>query len=129
MLIGEKLRQIREEKHLSQGDIEKRTGLLRCYLSRVENGHSIPSLETIEKLAAALEMPLYQIFHTGEGPARPIKLQAKETRFKLTPSQLEDFRKFHRAFSRMNERSRLVLIAMAQRMARRTARSRKAAQT
>ena len=31
MIIGDRLRTLREEKRLSQGDIEKRTGLLRCY--------------------------------------------------------------------------------------------------
>jgi transcriptional regulator with XRE-family HTH domain len=44
MLIGERLRTIREAKNLSQGDIEKRTGMLRRYTSRVENGHTVPSL-------------------------------------------------------------------------------------
>jgi len=56
MLIGDRLRELREEKKLSQGDIEKRTGLLRCYISRVENGHTVPAVETLEKLARALEI-------------------------------------------------------------------------
>jgi transcriptional regulator with XRE-family HTH domain len=58
MLIGDKLRALREQKNLSQGHIEKRTGLLRCYLSRVECGHTVPSIETLEKWARALEVPL-----------------------------------------------------------------------
>jgi transcriptional regulator with XRE-family HTH domain len=65
MLIGVRLRELREERSLSQGDIEKRTGLLRCYISRVENGHTVPSLETLEKIASALEIPLYQLFTNG----------------------------------------------------------------
>jgi transcriptional regulator with XRE-family HTH domain len=60
MLIGERLRELRESKRLSQSDIEKRTGLLRCYSSRVENGHTVPSIETLEKYARALEVPLYR---------------------------------------------------------------------
>jgi len=66
MIIGDRLRALREEKKLSQGDIEKRTGLLRCYISRVENGHTVPAIETLEKLARALECPLYQLFYDGE---------------------------------------------------------------
>jgi transcriptional regulator with XRE-family HTH domain len=62
MVIGERLRDLREQKKLSQGDIQNRTGLLRCYISRVENGHTIPSVETLEKMARALEVPLYQLF-------------------------------------------------------------------
>lgn len=53
---------------LTQGDIEQRAGLLRCYTSRVENGHTVPSLETIEKIARALNIPLYQVFYDGEKP-------------------------------------------------------------
>ncbi len=60
MIIGDRLRALREEKKLSQGDIEKRTGLLRCYISRVENGHTVPAVETLEKMARAFEVPLYQ---------------------------------------------------------------------
>jgi len=52
MIIGDRLREMREEKKLSQGDIEKRTGLLRCYISRVENGHTVPAIETLEKMVA-----------------------------------------------------------------------------
>jgi transcriptional regulator with XRE-family HTH domain len=66
MLINERLRELREAKNLSQGDIEKRTGLLRCYTSRVENGHTVPSIETLAKYAQALDIPLYQIFYDSE---------------------------------------------------------------
>jgi transcriptional regulator with XRE-family HTH domain len=64
VIIGERLRALREEKKLSQGDIEKKTGLLRCYVSRVENGHTVPAFETLEKFARALEVPMYQVFTT-----------------------------------------------------------------
>jgi transcriptional regulator with XRE-family HTH domain len=70
MIIGDRLREMREEKKLSQGDIEKRTGLLRCYISRVENGHTVPAIETLEKMARALECPLYQLFYEGEDPPK-----------------------------------------------------------
>ncbi len=66
MLIGDRLRAIPEAKGLSQGDIEERTGLLRPYLSRIENGHTVPSVETLEKLPRSLEVPLYQLRFEGE---------------------------------------------------------------
>ncbi len=72
MLIGARLRQLREQKQMSQGDIEERTGLLRCYVSRVENGHTVPSLETLERFAGVLNVPLYQLFFSGEeAPSTP----------------------------------------------------------
>ncbi|HET7214166.1 MAG TPA: helix-turn-helix domain-containing protein [Terriglobia bacterium] len=67
MGIGERIKELREQKHLSQGDIEERTGLLRCYISRVENGHTVPSLETLERFAGALDVPLYKLFYYDEG--------------------------------------------------------------
>src|SRR5581483_9591669 len=79
MVISDRLRGLREAKRLSQGDIEKRTGLLRCYISRVENGHTIPSIETMEKLARALEVPLYQLFYDGEKPPEVPNLLKRKT--------------------------------------------------
>ena len=70
MHIGEKLRELRESKDLSQGEIEKRSGVLRVYVSRVENGHTVPAIETLEKLARALEVPMYQLFYEGEEPPK-----------------------------------------------------------
>ena len=62
MKIGTTIRAYRLQKGLSQGDIEKKTGLLRCYLSRVENGHTVPSLDTLSKIALALDLPIAQFF-------------------------------------------------------------------
>jgi len=76
MVIRHRLRELREGKSLSQGDIEKRTGLLRCYISRVENGHTVPAIETLEKLAGALEVPLYQLFYDGKKPPQVPNLEA-----------------------------------------------------
>ena len=71
MVIADRLRSMREQKNMSQGDIEKRTGLLRCYISRVENGHTVPAIETLEKMARAMEVPMYQLFYDGEKPPAP----------------------------------------------------------
>jgi DNA-binding XRE family transcriptional regulator len=79
MVFGDKLRALREEKKLSQGDIEKRTGLLRCYVSRVENGHTVPAVETLEKFARALEVPMYQLFHDSAEPPKVPNLIARKS--------------------------------------------------
>ena len=68
MVIGERLKALRELNSMSQGDIENRTGLLRVYISRVENGHTVPSIETLEKFARALEVPMYALFYEGGSP-------------------------------------------------------------
>src|SRR5271170_6419828 len=68
MIIGDRLRELRRQKKLSQGEIENRSGLQRAYLSRVENGHTVPNVETLEKWARALEVPMYQLFYVGEEP-------------------------------------------------------------
>ena len=98
---------IREEKKLSQGDIEKRTGLLRCYISRVENGHTVPAIETLEKMARALEIPLYQLFYDGEKPPPLPNLPNRRTAADLAwGSSGKDGRylmKFRQQLSRMDE--------------------------
>ncbi|HEX4543941.1 MAG TPA: helix-turn-helix transcriptional regulator [Candidatus Acidoferrum sp.] len=76
MILSERLRAIREQKKLSQGEIEKRTGLKRCYISRIENGHTIHSLATLERMACALEIPLYQFFYNGKEPPAPLALSS-----------------------------------------------------
>src|ERR1700686_839890 len=97
MIIGDRLRVMREEKKLSQGDIEKRTGLLRCYISRVENGHTVPAIETLEKLARALEIPPYQLSSKAKNPPKlpnllklksPAKTlwEAQEKKLVISPS-------------------------------------------
>jgi transcriptional regulator with XRE-family HTH domain len=71
MLIADRLKELREQKNMSQGDIERRTGLLRCYISRVENGHTVPAIETLERMARAMEVPMYALFYDGEKPPKP----------------------------------------------------------
>ena len=118
MIIGERLRTLREEKNLSQGQIEKRTGLLRCYISRVENGHTVPSIETLEKMSRALEVPLYQLFYEGDNP--PVLPKHKSVRTPSWGSSGKEARlmaKFHRLLSRADEGDRKLLLHMARKMA------------
>ena len=61
MNVGTLIKSFRQKRGLSQGDLEKRTGLMRCYISRVENGHTVPSIETLSRIAEALEMPLTEL--------------------------------------------------------------------
>ena len=120
MVIGQKLKEIRESMNLSQGDIEERTGLLRCYTSRVENGHTIPAIETLEKYARALEVPLYKLFYDGKGPIRKPILPAVKNRgatWGAGGKEHRELRLFAKALSRMNHKKRKLLFAMAQKMA------------
>src|ERR1700748_1260107 len=111
MNIGERIRNFRLQKALSQGDIEKRTGLLRCYLSRVENGHTIPSLDTLAKIATAMELPLSQFFsdsgHTNGSKGLP-QLSEDEVRF------LSQIRRYS---TNLNDSDRKLVLAMVKKMA------------
>jgi transcriptional regulator with XRE-family HTH domain len=121
MIIGDRLRALREDKKLSQGDIEKRTGLLRCYISRVENGHTVPAIETLEKMARALEVPLYQLFYDGEEPPKlPSLLKQKSSGEVAWGSVGKDARfltKLRRLLGKSDERNRKLVLLMAQKMA------------
>ena len=122
MIIGDRLRDIREEKKLSQGDIEKRTGLLRCYISRVENGHTVPAIETLEKLARALEVPLYHLFYEGEEPPKLPNLPKRKSSDDIAwGSSGKDGRflnKLRRLLAKTEDVDRKLLLQMAQKMAR-----------
>ena len=121
MIIGDRLRALREEKKFSQGDIEKRTGLLRCYISRVENGHTVPAIETLEKMARALEVPLYQLFYDGEEPPElpnlPKRKTGDETAWGSSGKDARFLAKFRRLLGRVDEGERKLLLYMAQKMA------------
>ena len=120
MDIGERLRLLREEKNLSQGDIEERTGLLRCYISRVENGHTIPAVKTLEKMAQALQVQLHELLYDGDHPpmaAAPASRTGnpekdwgnfgKDGRF---------FRKLQRYLARMSSRQRDALLSFTEKL-------------
>jgi len=119
MYLGERLRLFREAKHLSQGDIERRTGLLRCYISRVENGHTVPSVETLEKIARACEVKLYQIFYEGESATEESPNGVRRRAILDWASRGKGQRLFTRicsAVSRASEGDKQVILHLAQKL-------------
>ncbi len=122
MIISDRLRALREGKKLSQGEIEKRTGLIRCYISRVENGHTVPAIETLEKFARALEVPLYQLFYDGEEPPElpnlPKPRTATDSAWGSSGKDARTLSKFRRLLGRMEGGGgdRRLLFHVAQKM-------------
>jgi transcriptional regulator with XRE-family HTH domain len=112
MNIGETIRQFRLDKGMSQGDIEKRTGLLRCYLSRVENGHTIPSLETLAKIAQAMELPLGQFFADNE-----LQNGASKSLPQLTDEEVRFLSQIRRYASNLNDSDRKIVLTMVKKLA------------
>ena len=123
MIIGDRLRAMREEKHFSQGDIEKKTGLLRCYISRVENGHTVPAIETLEKMARALEVPMYQLFYDGEEPPKlpnlPKRKSSDDIAWGSAGKDARYLNKLRRLLGKTEEGNRKLILHMAQKMAKR----------
>jgi transcriptional regulator with XRE-family HTH domain len=119
MVIGDKLKTLRELKNLSQGDIEHRTGLLRCYISRVENGHTVPSVDTLEKMARGLEVPMYRLFTDDEHVTKPNIPTEIVPRRATNSKQERVLRDFAKLFARMDDKSRGLLLHMASKMANR----------
>jgi len=125
MSIGTRLRVLREEKGLSQGDVEKTTGLLRCYISRIENGHTIPSLETLERFAGAFGVPLYKLFYLGEGESptpNPLSHKSLDDLAAQPGKAGEDARflvQFKNVMGQLGDPDRDVLLALAKKLATR----------
>jgi transcriptional regulator with XRE-family HTH domain len=123
VIIGDRLRALREEKNLSQGDIERKTGLLRFYISRIENGHTVPSIETLEKIARALDVPMYQLFYDGEEPPKlrnlPERKSSDDLAWGKSRKDARMLAKFCRLFSRMNSEDLGIVFFLASKLARR----------
>ena len=116
MDIGYRLRSLREQKKLSQGEVEKRTGLIRSYISRVENSHTVPSVATMEKMARALEIPLYQLLYDGEKSSAPANRGESNGEADEWGSSGKDDRfvnKLCQSLARLSERDRQVLMSFA----------------
>jgi transcriptional regulator with XRE-family HTH domain len=126
MVIGEKLKALREQKHLSQGDIEKRTGLLRCYISRIENGHTVPAIETLEKLTRAMGVPLYQIFYDGEKPPAQNPPRIGDGGWGSAGRDARMLSRFRRLMSKTDKGDLKLLLFMAQKMSQRKKRGNRA---
>lgn len=125
MDIGMRIRKLREKKGLSQGDIQRTTGLLRCYTSRVENGHTVPSLETLERFASALDVPIYELFYTGDTPPRASDPNAHKSLEDLAESEGKDgldarfLLKIKSLLGHLTEPDRMMLLTMARKLASR----------
>ena len=131
MIIGQRLRVLRQQKNFSQGDIETRTGLLRCYISRVENGHTVPAVETLEKFARALEVPMYVLLYDGDKPPKPPQFAGRKSANGIgwgnSGRDARLLTRFRQLFSRMEQGDRELLLSAAKKMAKRKASPRAAA--
>jgi transcriptional regulator with XRE-family HTH domain len=121
MTIGQRIKVLRQQSDMSQGEIQKRTGLLRCHISRVENGHTVPGIETLEKMARALDVPMYRLFYDGDKlplPANPSrKKTSAEAERGRSAKQARFMALWQRLLSRVKEDDRDLLLALAQKMA------------
>ena len=116
--VGERIKTIHESKDMSQGDIERKTGLLRCYISRVENGHTVPAIEMLEKMARAMDVDLYQIFYNAEnGQPKELKLSKREN-VKLSSKDANILARLSTLIPRMGDRDKTLLVGFAQKMAK-----------
>lgn len=117
MLIGNRLRELRESKKLTQRDVQKRTGLLCSYISRLENCQTVPSVPTLEKLARALEVPIYRLFYDGE-LLRPTKARRTPGAWGSSGKDARLVEQFRQYFSLMQESDRTILLGVARKLAK-----------
>jgi transcriptional regulator with XRE-family HTH domain len=121
--IGRRLRALREERNLTQATFAKLTGLVGSYISRVENGHSVPTLGTLEKVARALEIPLYQLFYDGEDPPQlPTVHKSKaggEDIWGTSGKSARYLDKLRGLLANLDDKNRKLLLQLAQKMVRR----------
>jgi len=119
MIVGERIRALREEKKLSRGDLQERTGLQRTYIWRVENGYTVPAIETLEKFARGLEVPIYRFFYEGKGRPPLVPVTESGNLWGAMGDQKKMLKKFRRVLAEMDESERSLLYYLAEEMARR----------
>jgi transcriptional regulator with XRE-family HTH domain len=123
MVIGTRLRQLREQKQMSQRDVENRTGMFRCYISRVENGHTVPSLETLERFAGVFDVPLYLLFCSGEEAPPTPTLSPRKTLEEIEADNgdkrqdVQFLQKLRNLLTCLAERDRHIFLSLAKRLA------------
>jgi transcriptional regulator with XRE-family HTH domain len=127
MIIGDRLRELRRQKKLSQAQIENRSGLQRAYLSRVENGHTVPTIDTLEKWATALEIPFYLLFYDGAEPPKSSELRVwkspDETAWGTSGQDADYLKQLRRYLRKLDEPNRRLILQMTSRLARRAQKS------
>lgn len=118
MDIAERLQQLREAKKLTQGDIQRRTGLFRSYISRVEHGHAVPTIETLEKICQGLQVPMYQVFYEGqELHEAPIFSDNGKSDWASQGTGQRLFTKLRHALSHASEADKRLLLHLATKLA------------
>jgi transcriptional regulator with XRE-family HTH domain len=110
---------LREQKKLSQGEVEKLTGLLRVYISRVENGHVVPSIETLETFARALEVPMYVLFYEGENPPASELPKNGGNGWGSSGHDARTLKRFRRLMGKADNSDLKLLLFVAQKMSQR----------
>jgi transcriptional regulator with XRE-family HTH domain len=119
MIVGERIRALREEKKLTRGDIQERTGLQRTYIWRVENGYTVPAIETLEKFARGLEVPIYKFFYEGKKRPPLVRIDSDSGLWGGDGQAKKMLRKFRRYLAHIDESERSLLMYLAEEMARR----------
>ena len=72
--LGLRLKEIRKARGLTQEALAEKVDLSPQYLSRLEAGHQSPSLETVARLAEALDMELWELFDLGhQGTVKEVR--------------------------------------------------------
>ena len=112
--IGEVIKSYRSQRGLSQGDIERRTGLLRCYLSRVENGHTVPSPETLAKIAEAMDISLADFF---PGTETPRDRETQKALGELSQDEIRFLAEIKKYSNTLSEGDKRLVLAMIRKMA------------
>jgi hypothetical protein len=86
------------------------------------NGHTVPAVETLEKFARALEVPMYQLFYDGEEPPKlpnlPKRKSVDDIAWGSSGKEARWLNKLRRLLQRTDESDRKLLMFMAQKMAR-----------
>ena len=98
--IGPRIKELCEKQKISNYRLSQMTGVTQTVLSRIIKGENVPTIQTIEKICAALNISLAQFFAKDENPPDLTAEQREiiETWNGLTPEERERLMKIIRTF-------------------------------
>lgn len=70
--LGTRLRELRQKQHMTQEQLAERAGLHPTYVAKIEAGLRLPSLDALDRLAAAVNVPMARIVEAMDEPAGPL---------------------------------------------------------
>ena len=99
--LGQRIRELRNEKQMSQEELSFKAGISAAHLGQIERATKNPTIDTVAKIAAALSVPVTSLFTENQSTATPVNTTVGKINAYLctmTEDEQKDFLRILRIF-------------------------------